>query len=91
MYSISSRGRVCRFESMKLRSSVGGEVNLCDVGEEGKKSNALESSERRRRSNESGVCSDMVVDKEEVRSYRATAPYIVLITCFIHTASRDIY
>ena len=71
---MSSRGRACRFEAIQMRPSTdtfrhsarGGEVNLCEVGEEGKKSNACESSEQRR-SDKSTVCCDMVVDEKEVR------------------------
>lgn len=73
MYSISSKGRVRRFGTVRMRSSSntswhssgGWEVNLCELGEEGKKSNICESSERR--SDESTVHTDMVIGKKEVR------------------------
>lgn len=79
MYSISSRGRVRRFGAIKLRSSTdkswhsarGGEVNLCELEQEGKKSNTLESSEQRR--SETVERSDMVIDEREV--HRGTYSY----------------
>lgn len=77
-----------RFEVVKLRSSRrGGEVNLCEDGEEGKKSNTFESSEHR-----SGERSDMVVDQRRRVISAMTASYNVQITCFrySYSASRDI-
>lgn len=57
-------------------SARGGEVNLCEVGEEGKKSNTFESSEQRR-SAKSTVCSDMLVDEKEVRRGSSARSHLI--------------
>lgn len=87
MCSINSGGRVRRFGTSLLAvsgqvSARGGEVNLCELGEEGKKSYMFESSEERK-SDESILRAAMVVNEQEVWGHiPATESYNVQITCF---------